>query len=338
MSDFKKFAASVEKKKLSRLYFIHGNEEYFIENAVNLLVENAVSENERAFNLDLFDGGESNSDNVLSSMLSFPFVGERRLTVVRRFDKMEKRYRLDVIRHLSEIPESNIVCLVTGEIKSSDRSYEQLPEFAEKLTFNRLKAAELTDFLAQSAASLGKEMEPDAVDRLVGLSGDTLGDLVSELEKLALYVGDKESISVDDVSAAVGKSRSFNIFELQRAIGRRDAGRSQEIAGKMLETGEKPVYINFMMTRYFLALLQVKHLVGRGAGTKEICTKVFGKWNPYVDEYLAAARAYSLHELRRAIAVLLDADVKLKTGGYKDKEAVVISLAEILREESVRKP
>lgn len=337
MSDFKKFAASVRKKKLSRLYFIHGNEDYFIESAVNLLVENGVSENERAFNLDLFDGGDSNSDNVLSSMLSFPFVGEHRLTVVRRFDKMEKRYRLDVIRHLSEVPESNIVCLVAGEIRSSDQSYDQLPESAEKLTFNKLRAAELTEFLADTAASLSKKMEPEAIDMLVSLSGESLGDLVSELEKLALYVGDKEDITADEVSTAVGKSRSFNIFELQRAIGQRDAIRSQEIAGKMLETGEKPVYMNFMMTRYFLALLQIKQLTGKGTNKKEVCTKVFGKWNPYIDEYIAAARTYSLHELKRAIAILLDADVKLKTGGYKDTDAVVMSLAEILSKDAVRK-
>ncbi len=337
MSDFKKFAASVKKRKLSRLYLIHGSEDYFIENAVTLLVDNVVSENERAFNLDLFDGGDSNSDNVLSSVLSFPFVGDHRLTVVRRFDKMEKRYRLDVIRHLSEVPESNIVCLVAGEIRSSDQSYDQLPQSTEKLTFNRLKAAELTDFLAETATAIGKKMEPGAIDRLVSLSGESLGDMVSELEKLALYVGDKEDITTDDVSTAVGKSRSFNIFELQRAIGQRDAGRSQEIAGKMLETGEKPVYINFMMTRYFLALLQVKHLVGKGTSTREISTKVFGKWNPFIDEYVAAARAYSLHELRRAVAILLDADVRLKTGGYRDADAIVMSLAEILRSEAVRK-
>ena len=334
MSDFKKFASSVKKKKFGRIYLIHGNEDYFIENAVDLLIENVVSENDRSFNLDVFDGTESNSDNVLSSILSFPFVGEHRLTVVRKFDKMEKRYRLDIVRHLPEVPESNIVCLAAGEIKTTDDSYSQLPSFAEGLTFNRLKGEELTGFLTTTSASLGKEMEPGAVELLVELSGDSLGDLVSEVEKLSLYAGDKDRISIDDVNTVVGKSRTFNIFELQRAIGQKNSKRSQEIAGKMLETGEKPVYINFMLTRYFLSLMQVKHQLGKGINTKEICTKVFGRWNPYVDEYVSAARAYSIPELKRAIAVLLDADVKLKSGGYRDADAVVLSLSEILGADS----
>ncbi|MCL4539808.1 MAG: DNA polymerase III subunit delta [Bacteroidetes bacterium] len=338
MSDFKKFASSVTKEKFARLYLIHGSEDYFIEKAVTLLIDNAVSKKDRSFNLDVFDGTESNSDNVLSSMLSFPFAGEHRLTVVRKFDKMEKRYRLDIVRHLSEVPESNIVCFVAGEIKTSDEPYNQLPSFAESVTFNKLKGTDLTGFLSDTSASLGKEMEPGAVDLLVELSGDSLGDLVSEVEKLSLYVGNKEKISIDDVNTVVGKSRNFNIFELQRAIGQKNSRRSQEIAGKMLETGEKPVYINFMLTRYFLSLLQVKHHIGKGVNTKDICTKVFGRWNPYVEEYISAARAYSVPELKRAITTLLDADVKLKTGGYRDTEAVVISLSEILGGESAGKP
>ena len=105
MSDYKKFAADIGKKKFSRAYLIHGSEDYFISNAVGLIIENVVQPNERAFNLDIFDGTEVNSEEVLSSALSFPFVGEHRLTVVRRFDKMERKHRVDIADHLSKLPD-----------------------------------------------------------------------------------------------------------------------------------------------------------------------------------------------------------------------------------------
>ncbi|MCL4510270.1 MAG: DNA polymerase III subunit delta [Bacteroidetes bacterium] len=330
MSDFKKFASSVKKKKFKQIYLIHGNEDYFISKAVDVLVKNAVEPDQRSFNLDIFDGSESTSEEVLSSMLSFPFVGERRLTVVKKFDKMDKKYRLDITEHLSDLPESNIACFVTGEVKISEESYKKISSIAETLTFNKLKGAELTGFLIEIAKSLDKELGARAADLLVELAGDSVGDLASELEKLSLYVSDNPKIDIDDISTLVGKSRTFNIFELQRAIGQRNAQRAQQIASKMLGTGEKPVYMNFMLTRYFLNMLQVKHLMQKGMSPDKISSSVFGRWNPFINEYTSAARGFSLSEIKNAIAVLLDVDHKLKTGGYEDTNAIVMIVSEIL--------
>lgn len=330
MSDFGKFVSSVKRGKFSKVYFIHGNEDYFISQAVDQLLENVVPPEQRSFNLDVFDGTESTSDVVLSSILSFPFVGDRRLTVVRRFDKMDKKHRLDVADHLADVPDSNVVCLVAGEVKSSDETFKRISGSAEVLTFNRLKGGDLAEFLTATAGTMGKELAPGAADLLVDMIGDSVGDVVSELEKLALYVGDKPKIEIDDVSTVVGKSRAFNIFELQRAIGERKAARAQEIATKMLGTGEKPVYINYMLARYFLNLLEVKHDLTKRMNPRDISTAVFGRWNPFINEYTSAARAYSVTELKKAIGVLLDIDSKLKSGGYDDSEAIVVLVAEIL--------
>lgn len=330
MSDFGKFAASVKKGKLSKIYFIHGNEEYFISQSIDLLLENVVAPEQRSFNLDLLDGTETNSEAILSSILSFPFVGERRLTVVRRFDKMDKKQRIDVAEHLGDVPDSNVVCLAAGEVKATDETFKKISGTAEVVTFNHLKGAEFSAFLIDTARSLGKELAPGAADLLVDMIGDSVGDAISELEKLSLFVGDSKVIEIDDVTTAVGKSRAFNIFELQRAIGERKAARAQEIAYKMLGNGEKPVYINFMLARYFLNLLEVKHDLAKHMNPKDISTAVFGRWNPFISEYTAAANAYSVSELKKAIAVLLDIDSKLKSGGYEDSEAVVVMVSEIL--------
>lgn len=333
MSDFGNFRSAVRKGKFSKVYFIHGNEDFFISAAVDLLIENVVTPDQRPFNLDVFDGTESTSETVLSSILSFPFVGEKRLTVVRRFDKMDRKHRLDVADHLGDVPDSNVVCLVAGDVKANDETYKKIAASSETLTFNHPKGAELAEFLTERVRSLGKGLAPGAADLLVDMTGDSVGDLISEVDKLALYVGDRNKIEADDVTTAVGKSRSFNIFELQRAIGERDGKRAQEIASKMLGTGEKPVYINFMLARYFLNLLEIKHDLVKRMTPKDISTSVFGRWNPFINEYLSAARAYTIPELRKAVSVLLDIDSKLKSGGYDDSEAIVVMVTEVLGSE-----
>ncbi len=330
MSDFKKFASAIAKKKFEKIYLIHGSEDYFVSKSVELLIDSAVEPGERAFNLDIFDGTDTNSEAVLSSMLSFPFVGARHLTVVRRFDKMDKKYRIDIADHIADLPDTNILCLSAGEIKLSEEPYKKISSSAETLTFNRMKGVELADFVKETAASLGKELEGGAIDLLIEFTGDSVGDLTAEIEKLNLYIGDQKKIEIDDITAVVGKSRAFNIFELQRAIGQRNSKRAQEIAGKMLDNGEKPVYINFMLSRYFLNLLQVKHLAAKGTNPNNISTSVFGKWNPFINEYTAAAKIFSIGEIKGALATLLDVDLKLKTGGYKDADAMVVVISEIL--------
>jgi DNA polymerase III subunit delta len=329
MSDFGKFATSVRKGKFPKACLVHGNEDYFISKAVDLLIENVVAPDQRSFNLDVLDGSESTSESVLSSALSFPFVGERRLTVVRRFDKMDRKHRLDIAGHLADIPESNVVCLVAGEIKTTEEPYKTIAANAEVLTFNRLKGQDLSEFLLDTAKSCDKELGAGAADLLVDMTGDSVGDLISEIEKLSLYVGDNKKIEIEDVSTVVGKSRSFNIFELQKAVGQRDAKRAQEVAAKMIETGEKPVYMDFMLAKYFLNLLEVKHCLAKNMNPKDISTAIFGRYNPFINEYAAAARAYSIPELKNAIAVLLDVDTKLKTGGYGDSEAITVLVSEI---------
>jgi DNA polymerase III subunit delta len=336
MSDFGKFAASVSKGKFPKTCLIHGNEDYFISRAVDLLLDKVVKPDQRSFNLDVFDGSESTSEEILSSILSFPFIGERRLTVVRRFDRMDRKHRLDIAAHLGDVPESNVVCLVAGEIKLTDEPYKSIAASAEAITFNRLKGQDLSEFVIDTAKSLGKELGAGAADLLVDMTGDSVGDLTSEIEKLALFVGDKPRIETDDVTTVVGKSRSFNIFELQRAIGERNARRAQEVAAKMLETGEKPVYMNFMLAKYFLNLLEVKHDLSKNMNPKDISTAVFGRYNPFINEYIAASRAYSIGELKSAIGVLMDIDTKLKTGGFEDSEAIVILVSELTGRSSGR--
>jgi len=330
MSDFKKFAADIKKQKVSPAYLIHGSEDYFISKAVDLIVESMVQPNERAFNLDIFDGADATSEEVLSSALSFPLVGKHRLTVVRRFDKMEKKHRTDIAEHISNLPDTNMLCLVAGEIKTSDETYRKMPAMVETLAFNKMKNAELAEFAIETARSFEKTLDSGTADLLIELSGDSICDLVSELEKLSLYVSDAHEIKTDDVNAAVGKSRVYNIFELQRAVSQRNGKRAQEIACKMLDAGEKATYINYMLTKYFLNLLQVKHLLKKGTSPNEISSKVFGRWLPFINEFVSASRLYSIEEIPNAVTTLLDVDSRLKKSAYKDYDAMVVVLTQIL--------
>src|SRR5207245_8859055 len=85
----------------------------------------------------------------------------------------------------------------------------------------------------------------------------------NELEKVVLYVGDRATIGADDVNNVVGFSRQYNIFELQKAVGQQNIGRSIEILENMLRRGESPVWMIVMLTRYLMKLWLLQEFLGK---------------------------------------------------------------------------
>ncbi|MGC8594995.1 MAG: DNA polymerase III subunit delta [Candidatus Kryptoniota bacterium] len=328
MNQLKSLAANIKKKKVKQCYLLTGTEEYLLDRAAILLLQGVIPPEERQFNQDVFDGSECTSEEIISSMLSYPFIGEHRLTFVRRFDDLNKKEKASIADKINQIPESNIVCFSAGDIKISEEPYSRIAKNAEVLRFNKLKSADLQQWISEEAESFGKEIAPAAITALIEFVGDSLGELHTAIEKLSLFVGESKDIEIDDVSMTVGASRTYNIFELQKAIANKNLPAAFKIALKMVGSGTNPVQIVFHLTKFFLILVQIKHLLAKGKSREEINKSVFeGRWS-YIDEYIFAANKYTFEELKRAVVSLIQVDRKIKSTGLSDTAAITIILTE----------
>jgi len=330
MNPLKSLDADIRRRKLKRCYLLIGTEEYLIETAISLLLNGVIPPEEREFNRDVFDGSECTSEEIISSMLSYPFIGDRRLTLVRRFDDLTKKEKASIADKINQIPESNVVCFSAGDVKITEEPYSRITESAEVLRFNKLKGKDLLQWITDEASSFGKEITPSAANTLLEFLGDSLGDLHTAIEKVILFTGEKKQIEADDISMTVGASRTYNIFELQKAVATKDLPAACKISLKMIESGIHPIQIVYHMTKFFLNLIHIKHLLAKGKTKEEINKTVFeGRWS-YLDEYLLAANKYTIDELKIGIASLIQIDKQLKSTGLSDVTAITVLLTEAL--------
>jgi DNA polymerase-3 subunit delta len=160
--------------------------------------------------------------------------------------------------------------------------------------------------------------------------GGSLRTLDSELEKIAVYVGEKKTIEGEDVAAVVGVSKSYNVYELTKAVGDRNLKRSLEILERMMDFGEYPPLMVAALTKHFMTLLKLAEGRRRKMSESDIATSI--RSSPRrVGEYMSQLRRYSPADLEKSFAPLARADEKLKFTSEDPRSVMTVLLHELIR-------
>ncbi|MBI1805440.1 MAG: DNA polymerase III subunit delta [Ignavibacteria bacterium] len=326
---------SFRNEKFSSLYLLYGEEDFLSDQVVDLLVEKALDESTKSFNLDVVSGGDVDARDIVSLVSAFPMIAERRVVVVRDFDRMPNK---DLLLPVIDNPvSSTILILLASRPDFRTKIYKALEEHGTVAEFKRLYDNEVPRWISKRIEKLGKKAIPEASELIQAHVGRSLREIQNEIDKLFIYVGEKEIIDIDDVNNVVGISKQYNIFELQRSIGERDLARTMEIAEHMLDAGESPLGMIVMLTRYFqkLWLLQELRIDHPNDGKLSALLGV----NPFfVREYLEAARRYPSDHLERCFEALVTADESLKSTGAGPKFVLTLMFFQILRPQQQLQP
>lgn len=265
---------------------LFGEEDLLVEEDAHRLFDAASALDTTGMNCDVLDGEGMTLDAVLSIARSFPMMSERRVVWVRRADKLSAskgRKGADPMQQYLDAPSTTTFLLLTAALPSADGISAAITKNAAtakrkiaalKYPFNilltnvsygeypGLKESQVGSWLKKRASTLGIALPQGAPELLIAKTGTSLRDLSMEMEKLAIYLGDRKEATSDDILAIVGSSREFNVFELQDAIGKADASRAMTIATKMMETDRNEMLIISMVTRYFTSLFRLIDLRG----------------------------------------------------------------------------
>jgi DNA polymerase-3 subunit delta len=315
-------AASLKEGKFSPLYLWYGEEDFLIDELVGLLTEHAVDASTRGFNLDVVSGSEQDARAVAALVSSYPMMGERRVVIVREFDKLAgKEHLLGVIER--PVPTTCLACL-SAKPDFRTKVYKSLQANAVSVQCKPLYDDQIGGWIAQRIRKLGKKASPEACQLMQGYVSRSLREIQNEIDKLFIYVGEKPDITADDVTQVVGMSKLWNVYELQRAVGTRDLPRCLEIGQRMVEAGESPIYSIVVLTKYFEKLLAVPELAARHRSEPELASAL-GVNKFFLGEYLSASKRYGPRDVERCFGLLLEADLRMKTSS-QDPNAVMTSL------------
>ncbi len=307
------------------LYLLYGEERYFIDSLQRLLVEHAIEAHEQDFNLDVVYGAEADIQSVLALCASYPVMAQRRVVIVRDFDKLKENRRF--VAYAEQPNPTAVVFLVCGgKPNTNAHPYRAIRKHGTAAEFKALYDNQVPGWIERLAKERGYRVEPKAVQMLADFVGSSLQMVVSEIDKLATFAGDRELLTAEDIVQASGQTRDFNVFELQRAVAEGRHNDALCITERLLQQSSNPrgesARIVLVLSSFFVKLLKLTGCQKRRIAEKEMAARI-GVSPFFIKEYLSSLRRFDRQALNRAFTSLLAADHELKGGSTRNERLIM---------------
>lgn len=273
----------IARKSFLPVYLLYGEEDFLIERRAKALAEAALDGSDPSFNHDIFRGTEHKAEEVTIAANAFPFMGEKRVVLVRESDPLLKQRAL--LQYVQRPSPDTVLLLCAGPLKPSRTRSKKSVGATDLLTYLReaergksptgsvveykpLKDAEALQWIVREVEQAGRRISPEACTVVHALIGNGARELSSEIEKLLIAHPEQSLIAVEDVYDQLGASRQYNVFELANAVLARDSRRSHEILQHLL-VSEEPLMIVNVLFRQLSLLWRVRSYRFSGRVTDE---------------------------------------------------------------------
>ena len=312
------FQESLNTKKFAPIYLFYGDEALLIDEAMAALRQ-AVLPEENDWNREVFDGAQVAPDELVTSAQAINFLGGNRLVIAKGIEWLgataAKGGEVDfsgLIAYLADPNPDSVIALTAANIDKRRAIVKAIQKKGQLVECTTPKGGAKDIWLAQRFKSRGKQADKKALE-LISLSAANLSQMALEVEKLCLYVGDSNQITLADAEAVVSKSSIFSIFELTDAAAAKNATQAVAAYRNLVTQGEEEQKILVMLANQFRNMLLVQDMQRQGYPVSELPGIL--QLHPYVVEKCSRqVRGFSQAQLIKALEILLAADIANKSG------------------------
>jgi DNA polymerase-3 subunit delta len=327
MDEVIKILNDIKGGKIKPIYFLMGEEAYYIDIISDYIEKNVLSEDEKGFNQTVLYGRDVSIDDIVSTAKRYPMMAERQVVIVKEAQDLSRS--IDKLESYAENPMLTTVLVICYKYKTLDKRKKSTKLLAKTgLVYESKKLYEnqVGDWIKRILANKKYTIEPKANAMLVEFLGNNLGKINNELEKLQIVLPKGSLITAKDIEENIGFSKDFNVFELRKAIGERNQLRAYTIAENFANNPkENPMVVTTSLVfGFFIQLLKYHGLKDRNP--KNVAT-VIGVNPFFLKEYDVALKNYPMRKVSQIVASLRDIDVKSKGVG-----ANAMSNSDLLRE------
>ena len=309
---FEQILTDIHKKKYAPIYFLMGEEPYFIDVISDTIEEEVLDETEKAFNQIVLYGRDVDIDTVATHAKSFSMMGGYMVVIVKEAQDLKNIE--DFEKYIDVIPQTTILVFDYKYKKLDKRRAlaKKIDKMGVLFESKKLYDRDIPGWIQGYMAEKGYSITPKATQMLTDFLGTDLHKVRNELEKLIVALPKQRKIDDADVERNIGISKDFNVFELQNAIGRRDMMKAMQIVQHFGESKDNPLFLTAItLYGYFTKILKVHYASDQSQNALASALGV----NPFfVRDYQAAARNFSISDCVKCIAVLREFDLKSK--GY----------------------
>jgi DNA polymerase-3 subunit delta len=328
--EFDASVRDIRSGNIRPVYFLFGEETYFTDKLIRTFREKVVDPRTRDFNFDLFNADETDGETVVQIASSFPLMSERRLVVlksVQRFSASDKKRVLSYV----EAPLATTCLVITADAADRRQTfYAELSRLAAAVECKPLYENQAAAWVEREVRSRNARISSETALLLVRQTGTSLWNLSNEIEKLLTYASPKTNLEPADVEAVSGFSRKYNTWDFADAVGKRELAGALIVMRRLLQGKSTAAGLIVELHKRTVLLLRIRALLDKGGSPQAIAGAL--KLKPFfLTLYLRQANAYLLSELREANRVLLDADVRIKTGAMHPETALTLAVYNLVR-------
>lgn len=322
-----------KKGSFKPVYWLEGEEPFFIDQVVDYAEKHLLNESETGFNLTVFYGKDADWPSVANACRRYPMFAERQVVILKEAQQMRDIEKLEAY---VDNPQPSTVFVVSYKDKKVDgrsKLAKVLKQKGEMLTTKKIYDSQLPEWAGQVVKQHGLSITQKALSLLVDHIGNDLSRIQNEIEKLAVNLNARKNISEDDIENYIGVSKEFNVFELQDAVARKDLPKAIRIV-QYFEANPKAAPIQLVLPALYNFFSKLYMLYGIPNPDEKSAALALGV-NPYfVKDYLAASRKYDYQGVERLLLLLHQYNLRsigVNDGGTSDagllKEMLVKAMA-----------
>jgi DNA polymerase-3 subunit delta len=314
---------SIKDKKYHPVYFLHGEEPFYIDKISELIESNVLNSAEQAFNQVILYGKDVDFKSVIDEARQFPMMSPYRVIIIR--EAQEMKTLAELITYM-EKPSLSTVLVICHKYKKIDKRTKFAKILEEKaITFESKKLYDnqippwITEYLRRKGIIAEKGVE----DMLAEYLGSDLNKISNELEKLLLNMTQGQKLTLNDVREQIGISKDFDVFELNKTLGNKDFAKANRMINYFAENptvNPVPMIVANLFS-YFNKVFLVQ--VNQMKNDQEL-SRMTGISPFFMKEYRVAANNYSTQHLIRIFGILKKCDQASKGIGYRRNDNLAV--------------
>ncbi len=305
----------IKAGNLKPIYFLMGEEPYYIDKLTEFIEQNVLEEHERDFNQSILYGRDVTMEDVIGTAKRFPMMADRQVVVVREAQELSRT--IDKLETYAENPQPTTVLVFAYKYKTLDKR-KKITKLLDKVGVvfesKKLYENQVGDWIKRVLSGQGYSIDNKAVAMLVEFLGTDLSKINNELDKLKIILPKGHTFTPNDIEENIGFSKDFNNFELRKAIGEKNQVKAYQIIDYFAQNPkDNPLVVTTgLVFGFFSQLLQYHGLKDKSQMNAAKILKV----NPYfVKDYEVAFRNYPMKKVSAIVSALRTIDVKSKGVG-----------------------
>lgn len=321
MDEAVKIVNDIKAGNIKPIYFLMGEEPYFIDKVSDYIEKNILTEDEKAFNQTVLYGRDVTVEDIVSTAKRFPMMAERQVVIVKEAQELSRN--IDKFESYFENPMPSTVLVVCYKYKTLDKRKKVTKVVTKNgvvLESKKLYENKIAEWIKRVLQGKKLNIDPKAAAMLIDFLGTDLSKIANELDKLAIVLPQNGTVTPEEIEKNIGFSKDFNVFEFRNALGKKDKNKAYKIAYYFAENPkENPIVMTTSLVfSFFVQLLQYHGLKDKSSAASVL------KINPYfIKDYEVAAKNYPMRKVSQIVAKLREIDVKSKgvgANGLKDVE------------------